>query len=161
VVVNCAGGYRSLVAASLLRHVGFGDVSDLIGGYGAWSKAGLPIAGRRSTPMPAIEVTTIAAQDLIVTGAEVIDVRELDEWTAGHAPQAQLIPMSKVESQIDSLRDLNSAVVVCRSGGRSKAVTQMLNSHGINAVNLAGGMQAWASAGLPVVTSAGDPGQII
>ncbi|MGH3557871.1 MAG: MBL fold metallo-hydrolase [Mycobacterium sp.] len=161
VVVNCAGGSRSLVAASLLRHVGFSDVSDLVGGYGAWTKAGLPVASRRSTPIPAIEVTPTAARDLVATGAAVIDVREPDEWTAGHAPEARLIPMSQVESQIDSLRDLHSAVVVCHSGGRSKAVTQMLNAHGINAVNLAGGMQAWESAGLPVITGTGDPGQII
>jgi rhodanese-related sulfurtransferase len=43
VVVNCAGGYRSMVATSVLRHVGFTDVSDLIGGYDAWTAAGLPI----------------------------------------------------------------------------------------------------------------------
>ncbi len=35
-VVYCAGGYRSSVAASLLRHEGFDDVSDILGGYGAW-----------------------------------------------------------------------------------------------------------------------------
>ena len=35
-VVFCAGGYRSSVAASVLRHAGFGDVSDVLGGYGAW-----------------------------------------------------------------------------------------------------------------------------
>jgi rhodanese-related sulfurtransferase len=36
-VVYCAGGYRSAVAASVLRHAGFADVSDIIGGYAAWS----------------------------------------------------------------------------------------------------------------------------
>jgi len=36
-VVHCAGGYRSSVAASLLRANGFSDVSDLIGGYNAWA----------------------------------------------------------------------------------------------------------------------------
>ncbi|WP_409074442.1 MBL fold metallo-hydrolase [Micromonospora chalcea] len=36
VVVHCAGGYRSSVAASLLRNAGHADVSDLLGGYGAW-----------------------------------------------------------------------------------------------------------------------------
>jgi rhodanese-related sulfurtransferase len=36
-VVFCAGGYRSSVAASVLRHAGFVDVSDLLGGYGAWT----------------------------------------------------------------------------------------------------------------------------
>ena len=35
-VVYCAGGYRSSVAASVLRNAGFDDVSDLLGGYGAW-----------------------------------------------------------------------------------------------------------------------------
>lgn len=50
VVVNCAGGYRSLTAGSLLRHVGFSDVSDLIGGYGAWTAAGLPVAKSGSLP---------------------------------------------------------------------------------------------------------------
>ena len=38
-VVYCAGGYRSSVAASLLRQKGFVDVSDIIGGYGAWAEA--------------------------------------------------------------------------------------------------------------------------
>ena len=37
-VVYCAGGYRSSVAASLLRHNGFADVSDILGGYGAWEE---------------------------------------------------------------------------------------------------------------------------
>ncbi|ULN44827.1 MBL fold metallo-hydrolase (plasmid) [Mycolicibacterium crocinum] len=38
-VVHCAGGYRSSVAASLLRQRGFADVSDILGGYGAWDEA--------------------------------------------------------------------------------------------------------------------------
>ena len=37
VLIHCAGGYRSSIAASLLRARGFGDVSDLIGGYAAWA----------------------------------------------------------------------------------------------------------------------------
>ena len=42
VVVNCASGYRSVIATSVLRHAGFSDVSDLIGGYSAWAAARLP-----------------------------------------------------------------------------------------------------------------------
>ena len=41
-VVYCAGGYRSSVAASLLRAHGFGDVSDIVGGYGAWNEVVQP-----------------------------------------------------------------------------------------------------------------------
>lgn len=44
IVISCASGHRSLIAASVVRHAGFDDVSDLIGGYGAWTAAGLPFA---------------------------------------------------------------------------------------------------------------------
>lgn len=161
VVVNCAGGTRSVVGASVLSHAGFTDVSDLKGGYGAWTAAGLPVATRSSAPPPAVEVTPIAAEDLVTSGAAVIDVREPDEWAAGHAPTARLIPLSQVESRLDELRAESTPLIVCRSGGRSNAVTQMLNARGINAVNLAGGMQAWGQAGLPVVTEGGEPGRIV
>ncbi len=43
-VVYCAGGYRSSIAASTLRHAGFGDVSDLLGGFGAWANREVPAA---------------------------------------------------------------------------------------------------------------------
>lgn len=65
VVVNCASGYRSVIAASVLRHAGFSDVSDLIGGYSAWTAAGLPIASNRSVPATAVAVTPTAAEDLL------------------------------------------------------------------------------------------------
>jgi len=161
VVVNCAGGHRSLIAASLLSHAGFADVSDLIGGYGAWTAAGLPVASSGSVPVSAVQVTPVAAEDLINAGAVVIDVREEDEWSAGHAPQALLLPMGQAEARIGEVESDRPAVVVCRTGGRSNTITQLLTTHGINAVNLAGGMRAWEQAGLPVVTDAGDPGRII
>jgi len=161
VVVNCAGGYRSLIAASLLSHHGFEDVSDLIGGYGAWTAAGLPVSRSGSLPEPTGGVTPIAASELADAGAVIIDVREPDEWSAGHAPRAQLIPMSQVDGRVDEIRVDRRAVVVCRSGGRSNVVTQLLTSRGIDAVNLSGGMRAWERAGLPVVTEAGEPGCIV
>ena len=48
-VVYCAGGYRSSIAASFLRQRGFVDVSDLLGGFGAWSQAGEEVAVVAST----------------------------------------------------------------------------------------------------------------
>jgi hydroxyacylglutathione hydrolase len=48
-VVHCAGGYRSSIAASVLRANGFTDVSDLLGGFAAWSTATTPTES--STPM--------------------------------------------------------------------------------------------------------------
>ncbi|HWE85443.1 MAG TPA: MBL fold metallo-hydrolase [Terracidiphilus sp.] len=43
-VVHCKGGYRSSIAASLLRRSGFNEVANLIGGFDAWKAAGLPAA---------------------------------------------------------------------------------------------------------------------
>jgi rhodanese-related sulfurtransferase len=103
----------------------------------------------------------MAAEELIHSGAAVIDVREKEEWVAGHAPDARLIPMSEVEGRVNEIPTGRPAVIVCRSGGRSNTIAQLLNSRGINAVNLEGGMQAWAEAGLPVVTDGGDPGRIV
>jgi rhodanese-related sulfurtransferase len=107
------------------------------------------------------EVAPTAVEELVNGGAVVIDVREPDEWDAGHAAAARHIPMGQVEARLDEVpRDVTS-VIVCRSGGRSGTVTQFLNSHGINALNMSGGMNAWEKAGLPVVTDAGRPGRVI
>ncbi|GAA3388153.1 rhodanese-like domain-containing protein [Streptomyces roseoviridis] len=43
-VLHCAGGHRSSIAASLLRHHGFDDVSDILGGYAAWALSNTPAA---------------------------------------------------------------------------------------------------------------------
>lgn len=44
IIVHCAGGYRSSVAASVLKRAGLVDVSELAGGLAAWQGAGLPVA---------------------------------------------------------------------------------------------------------------------
>jgi rhodanese-related sulfurtransferase/glyoxylase-like metal-dependent hydrolase (beta-lactamase superfamily II) len=160
-VVHCAGGYRSLVAASVLSHAGFRDVSDLVGGYGAWTAAGLPVTAEGSLSNIAVQVTPLVADEMIHGGAALIDVREAEEWQAGHAPEAVHIPMGGVQARIEEIPADRPAVIVCRSGGRSQAVTQLLTSLGVNAVNLSGGMHAWAQAGFPVVTDAGGAGRII
>lgn len=160
VVVNCAGGTRSVIAASVLRHAGFDDVSDLIGGYGAWTAAGLPVAHGGVAPATAVEVTPQAAADLLTAGAVAIDVREPDEWSAGHIPDSLLIPMSQVEARVAEIPREVVALIVCRTGGRSNAVAQLLSALGINAVNLAGGLHAWEQEGLPMVTGAGEAGHV-
>ncbi len=154
VVFYCASGYRSLVAASVLEAAGFSDVSDLLGGYGAWAGAGLPIAVPRAPhPVGALpQVGPLAGSALVHAGAVLLDVREPVEWEAGHAPEALLIPMGEVSQRRAELPRDGRIVVVCRSGGRSAAVTESLREWGLDAVNLAGGMLAWAAAGLPVVS---------
>ncbi|MDT5347195.1 MAG: hydroxyacylglutathione hydrolase, partial [Mycobacterium sp.] len=160
VVVYCASGYRSMVAASVLRASGFDDVSDVVGGFGAWRAAGLPLAGGEIIEdVP--QVGPRAAKAMVDDGALLLDVREADEWCTEHAPGAVLLPTGRVLARQDELPLDRRIVVVCRSGGRSAAVTASLCRSGFDAVNLAGGMCAWAAAGLPVVSQGGNAGLVV
>jgi rhodanese-related sulfurtransferase len=94
-------------------------------------------------------------------GAVLLDVREPDEWHAGHAPDATHVPLAALAASVDTLDKGAPIVAVCRVGGRSERAAAVLLARGYDAVNLGGGMQAWAAAGLPVVSDSGDPGQII
>ena len=107
------------------------------------------------------EVTVTDATRLAAEGAMLLDVREDDEWQAGHAPQAEHIPMSVLGQELDRLDQARRIVAICRSGSRSERVATALRQRGYDAANVEGGMQAWAAAGLPVVTDAGGPGQVI
>ncbi len=141
VVVYCASGYRSQIAASVLFAAGFADVSDLLGGYGAWEGAGLPTAtGDDASDLGATpQVGARAAKALVDAGALLLDVREPDEWRAEHAPGAVLVPMGQVRTAPwPSFPRDRRIVVVCRSGGRSAAVTESLRAWGFDAVNLPG-----------------------
>jgi rhodanese-related sulfurtransferase len=154
VVVYCGSGYRSQVAASTIAGAGFRDVSDLLGGYHAWANAGLPLAHAsediRTSSTP--QVSACGAQQMLEDGALLLDVRELDEWQDAHAPQAVLIPMSEVHARRNELPTDRRIVVVCRSGGRSAAITEVLCANGYDALNLTGGMCAWVDEGLPIST---------
>ena len=168
-VVYCAGGYRSAIAASALRAAGLEDVSDLVGGYGAWSGAGLPTSASASASgseqvesmtVEVPEVTPEEAGALLREGAVLLDVREQEEWDAGHAPAASHVPMREVPARIAEIPSDRRVLAICRSGGRSRAVAEELIGAGYDAVNVAGGMRAWAAADLPVETDAGTPGDV-
>lgn len=91
----------------------------------------------------------------------LLDVREPEEWDAGHAPQARSVPMSQLSERITELPQDTQIICVCHLGGRSAAVSAALNRAGFDAVNLTGGMAAWQAAGLPVVTDSGAPGDVV
>jgi len=163
VLVYSGCGYRSVVAASVLQAAGFADVADLLGGYRAWEGARLRVA-REATPDAAAapEVGARAAAALVDAGALLLDVREPGEWPAGHVAQAWLLPMGQVARHRSELPHDRRIVVACRSGGRSAAVAEALRAWGFDAVNLAGGMTAWAVASLPVVTTGpGSAGLVV
>ena len=102
-----------------------------------------------------------AAQQKVSDGAVLLDVRDLSEWRAGHAPQARHVPLAELDDRLTELPADTPIVAVCRSGRRSAVAVRLLNRHGHTASNLTGGMHAWAPAGLPVVTQKNRPGQII
>ncbi len=161
VVVYCASGYRSMVAASVMRSSGFDDVSDVVGGFGAWHGAGFPVSDGEEVVCETPQVGPRAAKALVDAGAVLLDVREPDEWCTEHAPAAMLLPAGRVHTRQHELPRDRRIVVVCRSGGRSATVASSLRRSGFDAVNLAGGMCAWAAAGLPVVHHGGDPGLVV
>jgi len=110
------------------------------------------------------EVPQVSAEDgarLVEGGAFLLDVREPPEWMAGHAAAAAHIPLGQVPARGAEIPDDGTVVVICRVGGRSQQAATYLRSRGVDAMNLAGGMQAWAAAGLDVITDEGDPGQVI
>ena len=110
------------------------------------------------TTLPSVDAAT--ARDLVRAGAVPLDVRENNEWNAGHAPQAAHLPLGRIDEASKMLKGGQQVVVVCRSGNRSKLATKALISIGFNAVNLSGGMTAWAQAGGQVADRSGRVGAI-
>lgn len=95
-------------------------------------------------------------------GAFLLDVREPDEWAAGHAPGAHHVPMMEVPARMAEVPTDAEVVVVCRSGGRSGQVTSWLMGNGWDNVrNLDGGMHSWAAAGREIVSENGQPARVL
>ena len=111
------------------------------------------VPGRPNVP----EVDAAQAHLLATEGAFLLDVRELDEWTAGRIDGAELVPLGLLDLQADVVPADRRVVVICRVGARSARATEFLLGRGHDAVNLAGGMKAWAAAGYPMVSDAGEP----
>jgi rhodanese-related sulfurtransferase len=91
----------------------------------------------------------------------LLDVRNADEWDAGHAPGAKWVPLAGLEGARFSLPINRRIVCVCRSGARSDRAAAELVQMGFDAVNMTGGMKAWLAQGLPVVRDDGSPGEVI
>lgn len=109
--------------------------------------------------MPTVEVKDLKDGDFL------LDVRENDEWQAGHAEGALHIPLSAFVARYG---ELTGAVpqdgrvhVICRSGVRSAQAVMYLVQQSVDAVNVDGGMQVWAAVGRPVVDAKGEPGFVL
>lgn len=107
------------------------------------------------------DVDVATAKELVQQGGVLLDVRELDEWDAGHAPGAQHIAMGELAARQADIPSDVTVVAVCRSGNRSSRVASAMSGAGYDVVNLDGGMRAWERSGEPVVRDDGSTGQVI
>ncbi|MFG6490955.1 rhodanese-like domain-containing protein [Microbacterium sp. P03] len=82
-------------------------------------------------------------------GVPLIDVREPDEYAAGHVPGAVNLPMSTIGERLDDLPD-GAFDVICQVGGRSGRVVQALEARGYDVTNVDGGTGEWIQSGYPL-----------
>ncbi len=109
--------------------------------------------------VPGVDVA--GAVSLLEGDTVLLDVRERNEWDAGHAPHAVHIPLRELSEATGWMSKQHRVVVVCRSGRRSAHATAALRAAGVDALNLLGGMQAWRDAGADVVADHGITPTII
>jgi rhodanese-related sulfurtransferase len=106
--------------------------------------------------VPTVQIAFLDTPD--GTELPLLDVREPDEWDAGHAPHAVSLPLSQLVARVGEVPQ--RAAVVCRVGGRSAQAVVWLRAQGYDVVNVDGGMLAWQRAGRPLVDTAGRPGTV-
>ncbi len=110
-----------------------------------------------NSPVPTLGVCEV--HELLRSGSPLVDVREPDEFAQVHAVGARLVPLNTVPQHLEdwAKHRLDAAqppvYIICLSGGRSHAAAAWLISQGVNAVNIAGGTQAWVAAQLPTESS--------
>lgn len=104
--------------------------------------------------IPEISVDELASRldDGDAAAATVIDVREPDEYTAGHVPSAQPIPLGEIPDRGDEIPTGETVYFICARGGRSLRAAEFMAGKGVAAVNVTGGTMAWIESGRDVVT---------
>ncbi|HEU5036833.1 MAG TPA: rhodanese-like domain-containing protein [Nocardioides sp.] len=95
-----------------------------------------------------IDVDQLAER--LAAGATVVDVREPVEYAAAHVADTRLIPMGQLAGRLQELDRSHPVHLICRSGNRSGAMCDVLTAAGFEAVNVRGGIEAWAASGRPV-----------
>jgi rhodanese-related sulfurtransferase len=88
-------------------------------------------------------------------GVYLLDVREDDEWAAGHAPDAVHIPVGALSERAGEIPQDREIYVICRSGARSAYAAQALAGGGWKTINVSDGMTGWAVADRPMVSETG------
>lgn len=102
------------------------------------------------------EISLKDAEQAILEADVLLDVREADEFAAGHISGAVLMPRGLLEFKLSassalSSRDLN-IVLYCKTSGRAALAAQTMQAMGyLNVRSISGGFDAWQVAGKPVV----------
>lgn len=120
---------------------------------GLWTCCGM-LAGMDPT------VPQVAPADL-TDDVVLLDVREDDEWRAGHIEGAVHVPLGQLGRRLDELPRDRSVVALCRVGPRSEQATAGLRERGYDVRNLTGGMTRWAAEGRPMVSETGATPAVI
>ncbi len=113
---------------------------------------------RRTTLNSVPEQSIDELASALADGAPLLDVREVNEWLDERIEGGLHIPLGDVPDHVpEILAHIESAGggdlwVVCASGGRSMTAADFLSSHGISAINVAGGTKAWVASGNPFAT---------
>lgn len=164
------GGYRAGDTGRVMSSAGSGpwDPPQTISGGEVDGPAVSPDAavsdGPAVSPASAMAAGSLSAAEDAGSAAYAVllDVREPDEWDAGHAPGAVPLPLSALMAgaPLPQAAQGRPLVVICRSGNRSREAVGLLVARGMDAVDVIGGMNAWALADLPVVTARGEGGSI-
>jgi rhodanese-related sulfurtransferase len=107
--------------------------------------------------LPAI--TPEEAQRLLADGAILVDIREPDEHARQHIPGARHLPLSRLDEVDLAVHEGKPVIFHCRSGARTLANAGRLaeRSGACDAYVVAGGLDAWRAAGLPIVADRRRP----
>ncbi len=97
------------------------------------------------------DVDIAQLESAIEDGRTVVDVREPMEFVQAHVPGARLMPMGHLTARLSELDPTGPVYVICATGNRSSAMTELLVAAGFDAFNVAGGTAAWLRSGRTVV----------
>jgi len=97
--------------------------------------------------IPEIDVDELDRK--IAAGARLLDVREHDEWHNARIDAATHVPLAELPQHSAGLAADGTLYVICAKGGRSALAVQWLRGRGVDAVNVAGGMDDWLERGKP------------
>ncbi|MGQ0649878.1 MAG: MBL fold metallo-hydrolase [Gemmatimonadaceae bacterium] len=142
--------HNDLTIRHALSELSMVGLDRCVGWFGSDTVAAARAAGNVDQVAQAEPAQTAAL--LSAEAVTVLDVRNHDEWNAGHVEGAVHIPLGRLEERLGEVDTSRPVVLHCQGGGRSSIAASLLKAQGLrNVSNLRGGYAAWTLAELPVV----------